>query len=59
MKAYEEHDKQAAFENACDCLYYGMGKKYWKEMNWNMDLPEKESDDIWENAFRYMAEGKI
>lgn len=29
MKRYNDVKLQAAYENACDCLYYGYGKKVW------------------------------
>ena len=55
------HDsvKQGAFENAIDCLVFGMGKKYWKDMKWDMELPKEESDAVWTRAFYYVAEGTL
>ena len=48
--------EQGAFENACDCLYYGYGKKYWLDMGWNMGLSKEKSDEIWQKAFEKMSE---
>ena len=37
---------QAAYENACDCLYYGYGKSAWN----NCGLPKPTANMIWERA---------
>lgn len=45
---------QAEFENACDCLYYGYGFKYWRKQNSHLD--PVTADRIWHKAFKKMAE---
>lgn len=47
----DNKQKQAAFENACDCLYYGYGKK---SCNF-CGLSEQEADQVWHEAFVYMS----
>ena len=50
MKARTQQE-QSAYENACDCLYYGYGQKHWN----NCELAEKEAQSIWQEARRDMA----
>ena len=45
-------NKQAAYENACDCLYYGYGRKYWNFC----ELEESEANEVWNQAFNDIAE---
>lgn len=47
--------KQAAFYNACDYIYYGYGRKTWIEHEHNCGLSEKESKEVWHEAFVYMS----
>lgn len=52
MKHYSNELRlQAAFENACDCLYYGYGRQYWNDCG----LPKKEADKVWKEAHRYLG----
>lgn len=51
-KLYKEQQKQFAFENACDCLYFGMGRD---DCNW-CGLGIVDQIFIWDRAFNYMAE---
>ena len=51
-KRYQEANKQAAYENACDCLYYGYDRKYWN----SCELEESEANKVWNQAFNDMAE---
>lgn len=44
--------KQAAYENACDCLYYGFGKNVWN----NCGLDEQLSKEVWKQAFEDMSD---
>ena len=43
--------EQAAYENACDCLYYGYGRKHWNSVG----LSERDANRIWREAFNDMA----
>lgn len=43
---------QAAYENACDCLYYGEGKDVWVHDNVDDEL----ADFVWQTAFNSLAE---
>lgn len=50
-RRYEDRTKQSAYENACDCHYYGMGK-----INWNdCGVDEEERKIIWKQAFDDLA----
>ena len=51
-KRYKEMNKQAAYENAYDCLYYGYGRKYWNSCG----LEESEANEVWNQAFNDIAE---
>ena len=51
MKKRTEQE-QAAFENACDCLYNGYGRKDWNSCG----LSVEDATRIWKDAFHYMAE---
>ena len=42
----ETKQEQAAYENACDCLYYGYGRKHWNSCG----LSEDDADRIWKDA---------
>lgn len=55
MKMYENTIWQAAWENACDCIYYGYNRGFWKSHQGNMNLPEETSNEIWHQAWEYMA----
>ena len=47
--------KQAAFEKACDYLYYGYGRKRWIDNGHNCGLTEEESKEVWHEAWEYMS----
>ena len=44
--------EQAAFKNACDCLYYGYGRKHWNSCG----LSDEDATRIWRDAFNYMTD---
>ena len=52
-KKFDDRTKQNAFENACDCLYFGQGPKDWNDCG----IPKEERKEVWKAAFWYMAEG--
>lgn len=52
-KRYNDIKKQAAHENACDCLYYGYGKSVWN----SCDLDEETANLIWKTAKEVIANG--
>lgn len=49
----EDFDR-AAFENACDDLYYGYGFNYWRKQHSYLD--PITADKIWHAAFKKMSE---
>lgn len=49
---YSDIQKQAAYENAYDCLYYGYGKSTWN----NCGLDEDTSNEVWNQAFKDITE---
>lgn len=51
-KRFADDQKQFAYENACDCLYYGYGKRYWN----NCGLSEHDAEKVWEKAYSDMCE---
>lgn len=46
-----EKQKQAAFENACDCLKYGYGRDKWNSCG----LSKEDADEVWKKAFAEMS----
>lgn len=58
QKFHDNLQKQAAFLNACDYLYYGYCKKRWIENEHNLGLSEKDSNEIWHEAFVYMSQSE-
>lgn len=50
-RAYEDDKEQAAYENAIECLTYGVGKSDWD----SCDLPEDKASEIWRKAFKDLA----
>ena len=50
----EEKWDLAAYENACDCLYYGYGFDFWRKQHSYLD--PVMADRIWHAAFKKMAE---
>ena len=53
INRYEDHMTQVAYENACTCFYFGMGRSDWV----HYDLPKEKQDEVWKVAFWDMAEG--
>ena len=51
LKTREGCTRQAAFKNACDCLYYGYGQNVWNSCG----LGKAESRKVWKQAIDYMA----
>lgn len=53
MKTRYKNDiqKQAAYENACDCLCYGFGQDVWNSCG----LDEQSYKEVWKQAFEDMA----
>lgn len=50
-----ERQKEIAFQNACDSIYYGYGKGTWKSEEGNNNLDEETSNEVWHEAWEYMA----
>lgn len=48
---YTDLQKQAAYENACDCLCYGYGRSYWNPCG----LDKAAQNTVWKQAFDDMA----
>ena len=49
-------NEKAAYENACDCLYYGYGFKFWFERNSHLlNNDSVIAKDIWRQAIDDMA----
>lgn len=48
MKTQQE---QMAYENACDCLCYGFGRKHWNSCG----LSSEDALKIWREAFHDMT----
>ena len=46
-----EFNRQACFENACDCLFYGYGFSHLNKCG----LSDEEAHQIWKKAFSYMT----
>ena len=53
FKRYGDPTTQNAYENACDCLYYGMGSGNWNDCG----IPKEKRKEVWKVAFWDMAEG--
>lgn len=54
MKRYNDMKKQAAHENACDCLYYGYGKSVWNSCG----LDAVTASAVWRKAKEVLANGQ-
>lgn len=48
-------EKEVAYENALDYLYYGESKQDWIARGHNAGLPKDVSDEIWAEAKKYMS----
>lgn len=44
---YPDQQRQSAYMNACDCLYYGYGAQAWNRCG----LDETAAKEIWKQAF--------
>ena len=53
-RVLKENFDRAAFENACDDLYYGYGFNYWRKQHSYLD--PITADKIWNAAFKKMSE---
>lgn len=53
IRRYENQTLQNAYENACDCHYYGMGSRDWNDCG----IPQERRAEVWKVAFWDMAEG--
>lgn len=54
IKRYQDQALQGAYENACDCHYYGMGSRAWNDCGIDKD----RRAEVWKLAFWDMAEGE-
>jgi len=52
-KRYEDPQMQAAYENACDCLYFGMGSKCWNDCG----IPQERRKEVWGVAWYDLGDG--
>ncbi len=50
-KRYQNKTEQCAYENACDCIYYGYSIKYWIDCG----IDKGKRDSIWNAALTDMA----
>lgn len=46
---------QNAYKNACDCIMYGYGVKYWNSCG----LDESQKKEVWKQAFFDMTESRF
>ena len=51
LKTREEIMEECAYLNACDCLKFGYGKKYWHKCG----IKGKKANEIWQRAKSDMA----
>lgn len=52
-RRYECDQLQAAYENACDCMYYGMGPKFWNDCG----IPQEKRKEVWAVAWFDLGDG--
>lgn len=52
---YYRQQYQYAYENACDCHYFGIGPSGWNDCN----IPKEKRAEIWKLAYWDMAEPDI
>lgn len=50
-RRYENQTEQNAYENACDCHLYGMGRKAWNDCG----IDNSKRKEIWNQAYEDMA----
>ena len=53
VERYSDPQLQAAYENACDCLYYGMGPSGWTDCG----IPQEKRKEVWAVAWYDMGDG--
>lgn len=53
IRRYENQTEQNAYENACDCLYYGMGPNIWDDCGIQQDMRK----EIWAVAWYDIGDG--
>jgi hypothetical protein len=48
---------QAEYENACDDMYYGYGKKFWynQQIEFGSEMTQEEANEVWEAALEKMS----
>ena len=44
--------EQAAYENACNCIYLGYGREHWDSCG----LSDEDANRIWNEAYFYMID---
>lgn len=49
----DNRQKRVAYENACDCLYFGMGSQDWCRNG----LEKEDAAEVWATAFYDMSDG--
>lgn len=52
-RRYKNQTAQNAYENACDCHYFGMGSNEWEDCG----IPKSQRAKIWKKAWEDMADG--
>lgn len=50
-RMYTDNTRQAAFENACDCMIYGYGRTVWNDCG----LSDADAKEVWETAREYLG----
>lgn len=53
IRRYENQAMQNAYENACDCLRYGIGKADWSDCG----IPQNARKEVWAVAWYDMGDG--
>ena len=53
LERYADRRLQCAYENACDCLYYGMGSKDWLDCG----ITKEQRKEVWAVAWYDMGDG--
>lgn len=53
IRRYEDQTTQNAYENACDCLYFGMSSKDWHDCG----IPQEKRKEVWAVAWYDMGDG--
>lgn len=53
IRRYDNQLYQNSYENACDCLYYGMGSKAWEDCG----VDAEKRREIWAVAWYDLGDG--